>query len=276
MITKKISPEFIAWGNKEEINLLQEGASTLLSSLLQRSFELNPSQECYQVEIFEIDSYPLGKESVSKLNLFFMRESFLAEFNKRKMAQYPVIPLTKKILQKKMIHPRPTLFLDRDGVLIEDVHYLNDINSIKLQDSFISDLQKIASSHEFIVLTNQAGIAKNHLTFDDHVLISSELERLLQEKNISLQHQYFCPYHEEAKNSLFKRSSYLRKPKAGMLLLALEKFDIDIRNSFMIGDKVSDQLNVPYLQTLFIPGKYPLPEDLLSNRKYHLNLTSII
>ena len=56
----------------------------------------------------------------------------------------------------------------------------------------------------------------------------------------------------------FKKDSYLRKPKPGMLLQALNDFPIDINHTYMIGDKMSDQIEVDFLKTFLIQGKYPL------------------
>jgi len=133
------------------------------------------------------------------------------------------------------------VFLDKDGTLIPDVPYNVDPELIVLQDNTIEGLKKLKSKgYLLIVVSNQAGIAKG--LFKEVALdgVKGKLQELLRSKGIELDGFYFCPHHPEGTVKEFSIDCNCRKPKAGMFLKAARDFNIDLSQSWMIGDILHD------------------------------------
>ena len=101
----------------------------------------------------------------------------------------------------------------------------------------LEGLQKLG--YKFIVVTNQAGIAKGYYTESDYLILEEFIENDLREKGIIIQKTYHCPHHPQGKIP-YNVNCDCRKPKTGMFLEAIEEFDIDIENSYMVGDRFTD------------------------------------
>ena len=125
-------------------------------------------------------------------------------------------------------------FLDRDGTICEDVNYLSRPEQIKLFP-FASEAVRLLNENNFLVIliTNQSGIARGF--FDENALreIHEKLVSELFKQDAKLDAIYFCP-HNSVDNCA------CRKPKAGMIEQAAKDFSIDLKNSWMIGDKWID------------------------------------
>lgn len=138
---------------------------------------------------------------------------------------------------------RPAIFLDRDGTIIEDRNYLSDPADVALLPGAADALRSLADEGFVLVLvSNQSGIARG--LFDEDALrdVHARLEELLEEENVELEGSYYCPFLDgpEAKVAAYRKDSELRKPKPGMILQAAEELDIELSESWMIGDKLSD------------------------------------
>ncbi len=126
------------------------------------------------------------------------------------------------------------VFLDRDGTICEDVNYLSRPEQLKIF-SFAAEAIRLLNEKNFLVIliTNQSGIARGF--FDGNALreIHEKLVLQLTEQNAKLDAIYFCPH-----NSV--DDCACRKPKTGMIEQATKDFSIDLKNSWMIGDKWID------------------------------------
>jgi D-glycero-D-manno-heptose 1,7-bisphosphate phosphatase len=135
-------------------------------------------------------------------------------------------------------------FLDRDGV----------INSNKLNNGYVGSLKYFKwvpgaikaikflndKNYKVVVVTNQSGIARGFFTIKDVRKIHSYIQKKLKENGAKIDAFYFCPFHKDGIIKRFKKNSILRKPNIGMFLLAKKKWNIDSKNSFMIGDQKTD------------------------------------
>jgi D-glycero-D-manno-heptose 1,7-bisphosphate phosphatase len=128
------------------------------------------------------------------------------------------------------------LFLDRDGVVNEEINYLYKIEDFKFIDG-IFDLCKYYQSlgYLIIIVTNQSGIARNYYSVDDFNKLTIWMNEKFLENGISLSHVYYCPHHPE-----ISALCSCRKPKPGMLLQAAQEFNINLSDSILIGDKERD------------------------------------
>lgn len=132
------------------------------------------------------------------------------------------------------------VFLDRDGVLIEDVHYLSSLDQIKLFPDVPEGLRQLRTlGVKLIVVTNQSGIARGYFSesfvHESHACLSESLAKF----GVTIDDFYFCPHHRDGHPPLNIECD-CRKPATGMLLQAAKDHDIDLEKSFVIGDKTSD------------------------------------
>ena len=137
--------------------------------------------------------------------------------------------------------PNRAVFIDRDKTLMEDPGYVSDPQAVKLLPGVelaIKSLQQ--ARYKVVVVTNQSGIARGMLTEDALEEIHAELRRQLSEKGVHLDAIYYCPYHPEGTVEQYAKESDLRKPKPGMLLRAAAEMEIDMGDSWMIGDSARD------------------------------------
>jgi D-glycero-D-manno-heptose 1,7-bisphosphate phosphatase len=133
------------------------------------------------------------------------------------------------------------IFFDRDDTLIEDPGYINHPDQVKLIAGVPEALIELKElGYKLIVVSNQSGVA--HGMFTEEVLgqIHDRLKELLAEKGVFLDQIYFCPYHPDGAIEKYRRDSDRRKPGPGMLLTAADEMDIDLGQSWMIGNSDRD------------------------------------
>ncbi len=132
------------------------------------------------------------------------------------------------------------VFLDRDGVLIPDVHYLSDLKLVELYPDVPTGLKRLrASGFKLIVVTNQSGVARGFFTEEFVRQAYDEINRLLEKSMIQLDCLYYCPHHPQGKKP-YDIVCNCRKPAPGMIRQAVGDHNIDTSLSYMIGDKMSD------------------------------------
>jgi len=133
------------------------------------------------------------------------------------------------------------IFLDRDDTLIEDPGYINDPAQVKLLDGVPEALiQFNALGYKLIVVTNQSAVAHGIVTEKVLGEIHDRLKRLLADKNAFLDGIYYCPYHPEGVIPKYCKESNRRKPSPGMLLKAADEMDIDLSQSWRVGNSGRD------------------------------------
>lgn len=185
----------------------------------------------------------------------------------------PLISTTKKIspfLIRKWTKKKPCLFLDRDGVINKDTVYPYRINDFHFFDDILPILEWAKEKNWYlIIVTNQSGIAKGYFNESDYLNATHHLNSYYKKHHIQFNAIFHDPSHENGVIRKYQKMSFSRKPNPGMVLKAMAHFPIDLTNSLMIGDKISDQLNWIKLKTLFIKGCYPLPKTkrVFSNHK---------
>jgi D-glycero-D-manno-heptose 1,7-bisphosphate phosphatase len=136
---------------------------------------------------------------------------------------------------------RPALFLDRDGTINEDRHYLSDPAGVFLipgAAEAIAEVNRLGVP--IIVVTNQAGIAKGIIPFEAIAKIHQELDQQLARFGAKVDAYYFCPHHPEGPIAEFHQVCQCRKPLAGMLQRAAQEHQLDLSQSWMVGDRLTD------------------------------------
>jgi len=152
---------------------------------------------------------------------------------------------------------KSALFLDRDGILIEDTGYVAKPEDVHILIEGIPVLTLAQSlGYHLIVITNQAGIAKGKFGWGELVAVNARLETEFATHGIHFDEIFVCPFHPEALVAAYRQESEDRKPRPGMLLKAVQKYDLDIARSLMIGDKDSDVIELEGLRSILLRGKY--------------------
>ena len=129
-----------------------------------------------------------------------------------------------------------TIFLDRDGVINKEINYLHKIEDFEFIDGVFEACQYLQSlEYKIIVITNQSGISRGFYTKNDYQIITKWMVSQFKKNNISILDTFHCPHLPDS-------ICNCRKPKPGMLLNAKNKYDIDMNQSWMIGDKETDIL----------------------------------
>lgn len=129
------------------------------------------------------------------------------------------------------------LFLDRDGVINKEYNYVyKKDNFIFIKDIFSSCRYFQNLGFLIIVVTNQSGIARNMYTAKDFEDLSKWMIHKFEQEDVIISDIFFCPHHPDYSVG----ECYCRKPKPGLFLDAIEKHSIDVNESIMIGDKISD------------------------------------
>ncbi|WP_084644050.1 D-glycero-alpha-D-manno-heptose-1,7-bisphosphate 7-phosphatase [Ferrimonas futtsuensis] len=132
-------------------------------------------------------------------------------------------------------------FLDRDGVINKEVNYLFEIKHFEFTHKCIDALNILGElGYKIIVVTNQAGIARGFYTEHDYKLLTNWYLKELQRYGVEVLAVYHCPHHPEGKVAKFAEVCNCRKPAPGMINAAMRDFEIDLKNSIIVGDKESD------------------------------------
>lgn len=131
---------------------------------------------------------------------------------------------------------RKVVFLDRDGVINHDPgDYTKNISEFTILPTVVEALLKFKKNgFEFIVITNQGGIAKEMYTLNDFYEIDQYMHNFFCENGVPILDTFFCPHVDSVSNCL------CRKPKSGMVEKAIAKYKVDAAKSFFIGDKLRD------------------------------------
>ncbi len=144
------------------------------------------------------------------------------------------IILFNKRISKNIGKSQPAVFFDRDGVIIEDCHYINKKEKVKLCPG-AKDLLRYFFKKKImvVIITNQSGITKKYLSWSDYAEVTNEFISLLDEPN-PVTAIYANSYVSE------KPSSNWRKPNPSMILRAADLLELDLKRSILIGDRLSD------------------------------------
>ncbi len=137
---------------------------------------------------------------------------------------------------------KSAVFLDRDGTLIEDAHYLSDPEQIRLLPGVIRALRRLGmAGYSLVVISNQSGIARGLFTREQLDAVNRRFSELLENESISLNGIYCCPHHprEGGKDRV---DCNCRKPRSGLFEQAAKELSIDLGRSIAIGDRVRDIL----------------------------------
>ena len=155
---------------------------------------------------------------------------------------------------------KKALFLDRDGVINIDYGYVHKIEDFILTNFIIDFCKQYLYDYLIIVISNQSGIGRGFYDLNDLFILDKYMKELLLRYDIPITASYYCPHHPN-------EGCMCRKPNIGLIMQAKEDFDIDLANSILVGDKMSDLdcgYNAGIGNLIFKKGRYKLEK-----RSYH-------
>ena len=136
---------------------------------------------------------------------------------------------------------KPAVFIDRDGTINEQMGYINHISRFVLLPGSAEAI-KLLNDHGYLVIivSNQSGIARGYFPMELVNEVHAHMKALLERDNARIDGIFFCPHYPEGKLPEYSRACECRKPKTGLIKMACGDFDIDMANSYVIGDRCTD------------------------------------
>ncbi|MFH0931036.1 MAG: HAD family hydrolase [Candidatus Zixiibacteriota bacterium] len=141
------------------------------------------------------------------------------------------------------------IFLDRDGV-INQIVYHSDIGVLDTpfhpsQFKFLPGVEKALRrinrlGFKTIIVSNQPGVAKKHMSLKNFYKIDLKMRKELAKKKVFFDAIYYCLHHPQGGDKRFKKICSCRKPKPGLFLRASKEHKIDLKNSYLVGDSLTD------------------------------------
>lgn len=150
-----------------------------------------------------------------------------------------------RVSAKNLSNKQKAIFLDRDGTINKYVGFLRNINDFVLIDGVAEAIKEInTSGYLAVIVTNQPVIARGEVTYEELNEIHNKMETILGNEGAYLDAIYYCPHHPDSgfdgEIKELKIDCDCRKPKPGLLLKAAEELNIDLSQSWMIGDSKND------------------------------------
>ncbi len=123
------------------------------------------------------------------------------------------------------------LFVDRDGTINRDCPYCRDPSQIIIYEDTVELIKEYQSKgYLIIIVTNQSGINRGYFSVDEFNKFQEELIKKLRDRGVNITDTFYCPHRPE-------ENCECRKPKTGMIKDAVKKYDIDIKQSVIVGDR---------------------------------------
>lgn len=136
---------------------------------------------------------------------------------------------------------RRAAFVDRDGVLNQDLGYVGRVEDFHWLPGAIDALRRLHDAgHALVVVTNQSGIARGYYAEADFERVSAHMRAELAVRGVRLAAIEHCPHLPDAPLAAYRRECDCRKPAPGMILRAARRLDIDLSVSWLFGDKAID------------------------------------
>lgn len=146
-----------------------------------------------------------------------------------------------KPLLKEREQPHPAIFIDRDGTIIKDKHFLSDPAGIEFIDGSLEALQILQQAgFKLVIVSNQSGVARGKFKMEAVENINRSMQEMLTKSEILIDALYYCPHHPDGNVQPYNIFCNCRKPSPGMVEDAAHQLNLNLRSSFVIGDKIDD------------------------------------
>jgi len=146
-----------------------------------------------------------------------------------------------KGIKKRIIKMEKAFLLDRDGTINVDTGYVRkkeDVILLKGAGEAIHLMKK--AGYLVLVITNQSGVARGIMTMEEVEAVNQELNQQLKQYDAQIDKFYICPHYPDGLIWPFNRKCNCRKPQTGLFQKAIQEYEIDVKNSFAVGDRKRD------------------------------------
>lgn len=165
------------------------------------------------------------------------------------------------------------IFLDRDGVINIDTGYIGKYENFEFIPNVFNALKILANKNYLLfIVTNQSGIARGLFSLDDYMNLTKKMMQTLNDNKIIIHDVVFCPHHPDGIIKEYTKDCNCRKPKPGMINYLATKYNINLNESIMIGDKVTDiqcGVNAGIKKNFLITKKKINPDSVHINKIYN-------
>ena len=136
---------------------------------------------------------------------------------------------------------KPAVFIDRDGTVNEQMGYINHLSRF-IMLSGAAEAIKLLNSHQYLVIivSNQSGVARGYYPIELVNEVHAHMRALMEKDGAIVDGIFFCPHHINGSVPEYSIKCNCRKPKTGLIEKACKAFEIDMTNSYVIGDRYSD------------------------------------
>jgi D-glycero-D-manno-heptose 1,7-bisphosphate phosphatase len=136
---------------------------------------------------------------------------------------------------------RPAVFFDRDGTLIVDQDYLSDPDDVQLIPGSAEAIRCLKDTgYRVFVVSNQSGVARGYFTEASVRRVTARLKKILADQGAKLDGYFHCPHHPEGTVARYRKNCRCRKPGPGMVEQAAARHPLDLKHSYIVGDKLDD------------------------------------
>lgn len=133
------------------------------------------------------------------------------------------------------------IFLDRDGTINKEKHYLYKIEEFEFLPGVVKGIRVLQDcGYIIIIITNQSGIARGYYTEKEYRQLNEWMIKKLERQGVHITAEYYCPHLPDAAVARYRKDCECRKPKLGLYRRAIDDYDIDLDNSYAIGDRIRD------------------------------------
>ncbi|MFW6147354.1 MAG: D-glycero-alpha-D-manno-heptose-1,7-bisphosphate 7-phosphatase [Thermodesulfobacteriota bacterium] len=147
---------------------------------------------------------------------------------------------------------RPAVFIDRDGTINQEIGYINHISRFILLPKVAEAISLLNKHNRLVLITsNQSGVARGYFPIELVREINDRMIQTLKEENARIDGIYFCPHHPDGELREYKKACRCRKPDIGFIEAAQRDFDIDMKKSYVIGDR---WLDIAFAHNAHLPG----------------------
>ena len=136
---------------------------------------------------------------------------------------------------------RKAVFIDRDGTISDEVGYVNHPSRLRILPGSAEAIRRLNENHWLaVVITNQSGVARGYFTEAVLAEKNEVMARELAAAGARIDGLYYCPHHPSAGDAPYRQDCDCRKPKPGLIHRAAAELEIDLAQSWMIGDRYGD------------------------------------
>jgi D,D-heptose 1,7-bisphosphate phosphatase len=170
-----------------------------------------------------------------------------AELYKDKINKFIDIGIKKDFYRAsyflKNVLKKPAIFLDRDGIVNLDNDYVHKARDFIWRAGAKKLIKYFNDNNYYVfVITNQSGVGRGYYSEKEVIVLHNWVNKQLSTYGAYIDEFFYAPYYEFSKKKEYRKNKFLRKPNIGMFVQAKKKWDIDIKNSYVVGDKPSDML----------------------------------